>query len=178
MKKTQSYALFWKPWFINQYIFSWVSYFLSFQILLHWEQHIQKKNHNANKFMRTRELGEWFPKKTNLPIDRIPLTCLTSLNSPTTVFTASSRCSSFIGADLPPTTSATWATNPLSTCTKIFTYNHHTNHNITSTTCFLRSQPLTRKKWLVLKHPKRTSLKMWSTVLGATPGKNPNSMSP
>lgn len=47
-----------------------------------------------------------------LPIERTPLTCLTSLNSPTTVFSASFLCFSFIGADLPPITSATWATNP------------------------------------------------------------------
>lgn len=50
-------------------------------------------------------------------MERIPLTCFTSLNSPTTVFSASNLCTSFIGAVLPPTTSATWATNPLSTCT-------------------------------------------------------------
>lgn len=53
-----------------------------------------------------------------LPIERIPLTCLTWLNSPMTFFSACFLCSSFIGADLPPTTSATWATNPLSTYRK------------------------------------------------------------
>lgn len=51
-----------------------------------------------------------------LPIERMPLTCLTVLNSPTTVFTATSRCSSFNGANLPLKTSATCATKPLSTC--------------------------------------------------------------
>lgn len=50
-----------------------------------------------------------------LPMDRIPLTCLTLLNSPTIVFSASLSCSSFIGAVLPPTTAATCATKPLST---------------------------------------------------------------
>lgn len=53
--------------------------------------------------------------KRYLPMERIPLTCFTSLNSPTTFFTASFLCSSFIGATLPPTTSATCATKPLST---------------------------------------------------------------
>lgn len=51
-------------------------------------------------------------------MDRIPLTCLTVLNSPTTDFSASSCCSSFMGAVLPPTTEATCATKPLSTCTQ------------------------------------------------------------
>lgn len=48
-------------------------------------------------------------------MERMPLTCLTSLNSPTTVFSASVLCSLFMGADLPFATSATWATKPLST---------------------------------------------------------------
>jgi hypothetical protein len=51
-----------------------------------------------------------------LPIERIPLTCLTVLNSPTIDFSACCSCSSFIGAFLPPTTAATCATKPLSTC--------------------------------------------------------------
>lgn len=59
--------------------------------------------------------NNWYHERPNLPMERIPRTCLTSLNSPTTVFSASLFCSSFMGADLPLITSATWATNPLST---------------------------------------------------------------
>lgn len=62
---------------------------------------------------------KWPQERLYLPIERIPLTCLTSLNSPTTFFSASTLCSSFMGAVLPPTTSATCATKPLSTCTQL-----------------------------------------------------------
>lgn len=71
-------------------------------------------------------------------MERIPLTCLTWLNSPTTVFSASLLCSSFMGADLPFVTSATWATKPLST----WAFNSHpchwknNNYNLQAFACF------------------------------------------
>ncbi|KAF5939227.1 hypothetical protein HYC85_023486 [Camellia sinensis] len=50
---------------------------------------------------------------TLLPVERIHFTCLTSLNSPAAVFSASTVGSSFMGTVLPSTTSSTWATKPL-----------------------------------------------------------------
>ena len=95
-----------------------------------------EKTSNLTISRKNQENG--LEKDFYLPIERIPLTCLTSLNSPTTVFSASTLCSSFMGAFLPPTTSATWATKPLSTYIQLITLSPKSNITtlvLQNTTC-------------------------------------------